>query len=382
MPVHHVDIGDQPITLPTGMPAPGSAVWFEIRPGLTRSAVIADDILTGLGKRRDVAGVGRNAHADIALTITWLRAYDVTALVATEAQRLSPLVLKALVALARRATVPLWLLHRPPRSDAFFRQLGKHQAHPMRPGDIPTPRADDSPPALRPTLGIQLPPTVFHTFLTRTREALTIDEFQQLQERHIHTYRTCSQVLDRAGTGDDVIARLVTQITAGGPTDDLLVTDIRALQLAAWHHDTYLKMDLPTLLASPERPHHPADHIDQLLVAYRQPHRTVAVSLATHQTGIAEMAALRPTDITDDGILTDPGGDPYPLGPNARRAVRALRLLRQAQTDDPTAPLLGVPDKSHLPRPQRRPPRPRHHRPRPPRRTARTPPPGGSAPSA
>ena len=69
--------------------------------------MIADDILTGLGKRRDVAGVGRNAHADIALTITWLRAYDVTALVATEAQRLSPLVLKALVALARRATVPL-----------------------------------------------------------------------------------------------------------------------------------------------------------------------------------------------------------------------------------------------------------------------------------
>ena len=29
MPVHHVDIGDQPITLPTGMPAPGSAVWLK-----------------------------------------------------------------------------------------------------------------------------------------------------------------------------------------------------------------------------------------------------------------------------------------------------------------------------------------------------------------
>src|SRR6476661_4103355 len=99
MPIHHVDTTNIPIRVPHQPAAAGSAIWVEIRPDLKRSAVIAGDILAALGKRRDVAGLGRNENEDIALAIAWLRAYDITGLVATEAQRLSPLCLRQLVQL-------------------------------------------------------------------------------------------------------------------------------------------------------------------------------------------------------------------------------------------------------------------------------------------
>lgn len=347
MPVHHVETTEIPLSLPTGTACTASPIWIEVRPDLKRSAALAGDILATLGKRRDVAGKGRNQNEDITLAIAWMRAYGTTALVATETQRLNPLVLRQLIAIAKSAEVPLWLLHRAPRTDTFVRTLELRQAHPRRLDEVPSPRTWQAAAGARPTLKVTLPSVGFHQFLTACHATLTRKALDRVLLRHASTANRCHEVMQRDGPVVDVIARLAEGILRTAPQDDLLITDIRALQLAAWHNDVYLKSDLTQLLASPERQLIDPQRVDQALVAYRQPHRAITVTLTMHQVGVRAICGLQLQNATNDGTeITMPDGHVVEMPEHSAAALRALLWCRTGLAAGATASLLNVPERA------------------------------------
>jgi hypothetical protein len=108
----------------------------------------------------------------------------------------------------------------------------------------------------------------------------------------------------------------------------------------------YLKVDLDRLLASPERQTTDATTVDGLLIAYRQPHRAICVTLAMHQVGVADTTALRIRDADPNGVITTRGTRRVTLGKHAAAALRAqthLRLGARATADDG---LLTVTDRA------------------------------------
>ena len=346
MATHHVDVTRTPTPLPLLPSSPGSALWFEIRPNLKRSAVIAGDILAGLGKRRDVAGKGRNENEDVALVIAWLSAYDITALVATESQNLTRLTLAHLVALAKAAAVPLWLLHRPPRSDDFIRQLTRVRAHPLRLGDVPRPQTRTPSTGSRTGLGLDLGSAApFDRFRSSLRNTLPADSYAQIEEHFTATFTRCDEVLDRDGPTPDVIARLVETLMATAPLDDALIVYVRALQLAAWHHDVYIKTDVPALLASSERQLVDPITIDEALVSYRQPPRALVVALAAQQVAVAATLAITVADACECSALLV-GNRTVRLLEYTDRARRAQLELRRRQGARPSDPLIQLTDRA------------------------------------
>lgn len=345
MPTHHVDVTDIPLELPTGPAAGGSALWVQVRPDLRRGAVIAGDILAALGKRRDVAGKGRNEHQDVTLAIAWMRAYDITALVITEAQRLHPTVLPKVISWANTAQIPLWLLHRAEHSDTFIRALARRGAHPRHLDEVPPPTPRTTAPGQRPTLGVKLPDAPFHQFRTACDTTLGKKAADRVRLRHTSTATRCYDTLRRDDSGPDVIARLAEGILGTAPEDDLLTVDIRALQLAAWHCDLYLKTDLPALLISPERQLTDPHTVDAALTAYRQPHRAVAVTLAMHQVGVRAIHQLPLTAANANGTVALGPGRQVEFPEHASRALRALVHLRTPLHEaKPT--LLGIPERA------------------------------------
>ncbi|MFC6238020.1 hypothetical protein [Longivirga aurantiaca] len=332
--------------LPLGLPSPGAALWFDIRPNLKRSAVIAGDMLSALGKRRDVAGKGRNENQDVALALAWLDAYDISALVALDAQNLTRLTLGHLVALAKAASLPLWLLHRPPRSDNFERILARAKAHPMRYSDVPQPSMRQPATGVRLGFGLDDASRIpFDRFRT-TLEASTDSETYRAVEAHFgHTWAHCDDTLDRDGATIDVLANLVEWVTGTAPHDDALVIGIRALQLAAWHHDIYLKTDTPVLLCSSERQLVDPITIDEDLVGYRQPHRAIVVALAAQQVGILQMLALTLDDVAPDGLRLG-AHRTVPLLDNTARAAKAQTDLRRRSGAEGKDKLLPLSDRA------------------------------------
>lgn len=342
MATHHVDVTGTPTPLPLGLPGPGSALWFEIRPNLKRSAVIAGDILAALGKRRDVAGKGRNENEDVALVLAWLHAYDITALVATEAQNLTRLTLRHLVALAKSAGIPLWLLHRPPRSDDFIRNLARAPAHLLRLADVPILHTRTAAVGSRAGFGVDLAPVPpFDRFRSVVRERVSPEDYASIESHFTDTFTRCDDLLDRDGATADVIATLVESVMAPAPLDDALIVGVRALQLAAWHHDAYVKTDIPALLASSERQLIDPITIDEALVAYRQPHRALVVALAAQQVGVLATLKITIGDAKSPGLRV-PDGRVLHLHEHTARACRAqveLRRRHGATAGDPLLPL-------------------------------------------
>lgn len=332
--------------MPLALPLPGSALWFDIRPNLKRSAVIAGDILSALGKRRDVAGKGRNENQDIALVLAWLHAYEITDLVAIDAQNLTRLTLRQLVSLAKAAGVHLWLLHRPPRSDEFFTMLERVRAHPMRYRDLPQPQPRQTLTGTRLSLGIdQSPWPPFHSFRSSLRAELPSGAYDSLTAHFDEEFNHYDEVLDRDGSTPEVIATLVERAMSPAPLDDSLVTSIRALQLASWHHDMYLKTDIPALLASSERAVIDPVTIDETLVGYRQPHRAIVVALAAQQIGVTATLALTLVDAAN-GFPLISDARPIRLHEHTQRACRAQLELRRRQGAQGNDPLFLLTDRA------------------------------------
>lgn len=346
MPTHHVDVTGLATPLPHGLPNPGTALWFDIRPNLKRSAVIAGDILSALGKRRDVAGKGRNENEDVALALAWLHAYDISALVAVDAQNLTRLTLGHLVKLAKAASLPLWLLHRPPRGNDYDRLLSRVNAHPMRIDDVPPPQTRQLEAGVRLGFGIPDVSNVpFERFRSTLRADVDLDLMDIVNAHFDHVFTHCDDTLDRDAPSVDVLANLVEWILGPAPLDDALLIGVRALQLAAWHHDVYVKADFAALLSSSERQLSDPITIDQELIGYRQPHRALVVALAAQQVGVLTMLDLTLESITPEGIKIAPRRT-VPLLEHTARAAAAQVHLRTCAGAASSSKLLPLTDRA------------------------------------
>jgi hypothetical protein len=339
--IHSVDITARRNDMPVNQPDQPGPLWVEVRPGLHRMHTLAGDILAALGKNRDIAGKGRNEHQDIAHAIAWLRAHNISDLVVVDAQRLHPKILGSLSRLAASAEVELWLLHRPPRTDAFVLSLSRRGPDIAEIDDVPrpTPRAPMSP---TPSAALPaVPADEFVSFRAAYQRALDDEQAARVEQRFLTTARHCHKRFAADGATEKTVATLVHHIVNPAPDDPELVVDLRALQVAAWDHNLYVKIDMPRLLNSEERPRIPTARADGGLAAYRQPYRAIACSLGRLGHGVADIADITIGDTRPDGRRLSCNGHEVELGDAAARAVRAqlhLRARSGATEDDPLLP--------------------------------------------
>ncbi|MGK5111668.1 hypothetical protein [Geodermatophilus sp. CPCC 205506] len=332
-----VDVTGAPVTIPAHPPLVTGALWVEARPDLDRLHVLAGDLLGALGKRRDIAGKGRNQQDDVRHAIAWATAHDIDHLVVTEAQRLHPLILTGLVRLAGEVGARLWLLHRPPRSDAFIRALSRRRATTAELADVPHPVAV---PIAHPAPAVDLPAVPadeFLTFRAACTQTLPADDAARVDAHLRAAARTCDEALRDHGASRHTVADLLHRILNAAPADAQLTIEVRALQTAAWHHDLYVKADMARLLHSEERPRIPAVDADAGLAAYRQPHRAITVALTRTGWGLEDVLAVR---VGDAGTTLTTTDGAVQIGPHTARAIRTQRHLRLAEGAGPDQQLL------------------------------------------
>jgi hypothetical protein len=322
-------------------------LWIEVRPGLRRIHTLAGDILIALGKRRDVAGVGRNEHEDVDHAIAWMRAHEVTALVVDAAERLHPLILANLIRQMDRAEIPLWLLHRPPRSDSFMRKIDRlTTARTLTDLPQPQPTTTEMPPARcagdlpRPfATTLTLPDTDFLFFMAACRRALSAEDAAVVEQQLASSVRQADATLSAHGATTATVAKVMQELLNPAPHDPELITRVRGLQIAAWHHDLYMQVDLQRLLNSEERPRLTAAAAEECLTVYRQPYRAITPVLTMAGLGVEDISTLpiRATCLTGTSVRV--GQDRIELGERTARAVRAqLHLRGHAGPDAPLLP--------------------------------------------
>ncbi len=337
MTVIAVDTTNQPVGPPTGPAAPGSAVWVRVRPSIRRTHTVATDVMAALGKRRDLAGKGRNEHEDIQLAVAWLRAYDTRELVLVDAQHLGSKVLGNVVRLAATADVDLWLLHRAPGSDVFARALHRHASTTKTLADCPAPAPIRATPAL-----VRAFPAVprhdVHQFRTAVETTLTGPDRDTVLGCLDATAASAHTRLAAEGATAATVANLVDDLLLDAPCDDELITRIRGIQLAAWHHNVFLRVDLTTLLNSEERPSLPATEVDAALIAYRQPHRIITIALTRRGHSIHDVTELRRRDVLEGGQQLRIGDRIVDVPPPVTRALRVALNIAPGEPDDRLLP--------------------------------------------
>jgi hypothetical protein len=341
-----VDVTGAPVPIPAHPPLVTGAVWVEARPDLRRLHVLAGDLLAALGKRRDIAGKGRNEQDDVRHAVAWAAAHSLTDLVISEAQRLHPLILRSLITLAGDVHARLWLLHRPPRDDAFVRALGRRGAVEAELADVPLPAAAPVPLDAEPLELPAVPADEFMTFRHSYMRMPNPDDAARTDAHFTATVGRCDRMLGEAGASQQTVADLLHRLLNPAPDDARLTVELRALQTAAWHHDLYVKINLPRLLHSEERPRIPLADADAALVAYRQPHRALTVAVTRAGRDLTDIGALRLRDAAEDGSALDVAGERITVGPHTARAVLAQRQLRLAAGTRPDDALLPYSPKA------------------------------------
>lgn len=337
MTVIAVDITEQSIHAPCAPAAPGSPVWVKIRPNLRRSHTVATDILAALGKRRDLAGKGRNQHEDMCLAAAWLRANDTEHVVLIDAQHLGSLILASICRLAEDANVDLWLLHRAPSSDTFARALARRAQSEKTIHDVPAP-VERTPIDASVTAFPAVPRHDVHLFRSAVDRALHGAEHDLVIRTFESAARAADETFHQAGTGAETVRQIIDDLLEDAPGDDLLLARIRGAQLAAWHHDLFIRVDATALLASEERPTLPSSRVDEALTAYRQPHRIITCSLTNRGQALRDIANLRTSDIDKSGQHLSIAGDTVTVSDNLNRALRVARDLTNQRGDDRLLP--------------------------------------------
>ena len=339
MAIHTVDTTGQQTSAHqwTGHANP---VWVDVRPNLRRIHVLAGDILAALGKRRDIGGKGRNENEDVHLAIAWMTAHRVADLVVVNAQRLDPRILLSLTKLAERSGTDLWLLHRPPVSDTTQRAINRRSDTTAALASVPVPTPHAAPEHPQ-TASLPVPHHDFHMFIAAVQRTLTPSDASTVIKRY---HATATHTAGHLATSTDAIAAVQHELTAllrDAPEDWQLITDVRAVQCAAWNHDLHVSVDLQRMLNSEERPRTPARRAGPALLSYRQPYRAITWMLAAHHIGLDEIAAV-PIDATShDGATIQIGPTHIEVDPSLHPAVRAQRVQRQSSNaagDDPLLP--------------------------------------------
>lgn len=334
MTVIAVDINQTPVTMPTGAAAAGSALWTRVRPDIRRAHTVATDTMAALGKRRDLAGKGRNEHEDFKLAAAWLHAYDTRDLVLVDAQHLGSKVLGNVVRFATDAGVDLWLLHRAPTSDIFLRALTRHASATKSLEDVPAAHILDAS-APTPTTFPVVPRHDVHQFRTAVESTLPDGQRETVLAQFEASAHLAHRAMADASASTATIRRLVEDLLLDAPGDDELITRIRGLQLAAWHHDVFISVDLDTLLNSEERPTLAAAAVDDALIAYRQPHRIITVALTRRGHSLDAIAQLHAGHVIDNGRRLRIGDEIIEV---PRAVTHALRVARSIATNERLLP--------------------------------------------
>lgn len=340
MPVHSIDITGELIS-PPPWTGDGNPLWVDVRPNLRRIHVLAGDILAGLGKRRDVGGKGRNESEDVLLASAWLRAHRVGDLVVINAQLLDPRILLSLTKLAVSAGCDLWLLHRPPVSDTVQRALTRRadEVGSLDDVPVPVPAATDEPEDVEADPAV--PHHDFHVFASAVQRETSPADARVVMA---HYNAAAEPTAHRIATSTDAIpatADVLLEVIRAAPSDAHLIAQVRGVQVAAWHHDVHVSVDLPRLLNSEERPRVPVDAAGPTLLSYRQPYRAITWLLAAHHIGLDQIASAPIDTARPDGAVIGISGRKIQVDPSIRPAVRAQRALRLdagASLEDPLLP--------------------------------------------
>ncbi|RYP86867.1 hypothetical protein EKO23_07795 [Nocardioides guangzhouensis] len=321
---------------------PTGPIWVEVRPDLRRLHVLAGDVLATLGKRRDIAGKGRNEHEDIHHAEAWLHAHRTADLVLTQTQRLHPKILAGACDLAANAGVQrLWLLHAPPRSDAFDHTLSRRATGTAIVDAVPTPEMRDRTapePAAIPLPAV--PQIEFTTFWAACQDQLSAQDLTLVGDRLARTVAACTAGLTRTGATEDTVADLALGLLNHAPADAELAVDIRALQIAAWHHDLYVKVNHTRLHQHEERPRQAQEDVDAAMLAYRQPYRALTTALTRQGFGVADIATIAIAYTDPDAGCLDCLDSTISLTPAAATALRAQLYLRRSHGAADHDPLL------------------------------------------
>jgi len=333
--VYDVDVAGLPVLLQHP-----EVLWVQARSDLRRIYALAGDILAALGKDRSLSGKGRSQQEDIALATAWMRAYGTSDLVVVNSELLHPIILTGLARLAHRAEVNLWLLHKPPISDTVHKRIKKLSTAVDTYDNVPQPtekkdcsEVEESDPSCA-----LAPRADFPSFLAAL-DALPSQPRSQMERVFFDQHDQVAADLSAAQCTLHAGREATTSLLCRAPSDDELIAGIRGLQVAAWHQDVFVDVDLNVLLTSEERPTITHEQADQCLAAYRQPHRAIAVALTMRHIGIDRVAELTIADTNAAGDITIDGAT-LPSNHNLQCAIRAQRLLRIATGAADTDPLL------------------------------------------
>lgn len=340
MPVHSVDITGELIS-PPSWTGDGNPLWVDVRPNLRRIHVLAGDILAGLGKRRDVGGKGRNESEDVLLASAWLRAHRVADLVVVNAQLLDPRILLSLTKLAVSAGCDLWLLHRPPVSDTVQRAITRRADDVGSMDGVPVPAQPAANGPRDVAADLAVPHHDFHVFAAAVQRQMPPADAQVVMTDYAVA---ADQAARRIATSTDAIASTagpLAEVIRAAPGDARLIAEVRGVQVAAWHHDVHVSVDLPHLLNSEERPRVSVEAAGPAFLSYRQPYRAITWLLAAHHVGLDQIAVVPIEAAGSDGAGIDVAGRTVDVDPSLRAAVRAQRALRLgagASLEDPLLP--------------------------------------------
>ncbi|WP_435771371.1 hypothetical protein [Nocardioides sp. SYSU DS0651] len=342
MDIITVPVLDGPLpTAPHHPQDPTGPLWVEVRPDLRRLHVLAGDVLAALGKRRDIAGKGRNEYEDSVHAQAWLAAHRTRELVVLHAERLRPQTLGRLCDLAAGAGLQhLWLLHGPPPTEAHAHGLARRTT---RIGDVDdvAPARTARTPNLLPACDLpRMPRVEFTSFWDACLDHLHGDDLDRTQARLVDVIAACNTAFDRHGATQDTVADLVFDLLNQAPTDNQLAVDIRGLQLAAWHRELYVKVHHTQLHHHEERPLLPRAQVDDTMLAYRQPFRPLTTALTRAGHGVGDITTIRLADCSPDDHVVRCSGEIIELTPAAGVALRAQLHLRRAAGADPADRLL------------------------------------------
>lgn len=325
-------------------------VVITIRPDTRRIGWIARDVLTAVGVRHDVSGRVRSDSDDYQLAATWLDAHDVTDLIVVGIEMLPAELLPELIDLTTLAGSALWLVadHRLPATttelltDWPTATLGPvpFASRWLSPTTEPEPEPANAPLPDDSGLPAAVPYADVAVFRASCRQLLEADEFAAVDERYLAAFDAADSAL---GAEADLCEVVRDAVLACRSCVETTVT-VRAVQAAAFRRGTYLKIDLPTLLAHD-------DHVRaaaagdpaswRSLRAYRHPHRQSICALTLLGASPTQLQATSVADLADDTTTLTINGRELPIPCAARPVLRALKTTRMAVAAADDEPLVA-----------------------------------------
>lgn len=321
--VNAQDFDPQQATFNHGDPG---TVWVHVRPDLRRSAAIAADLLTALGKDLTWHGKGRNEESDRNLAQAWVQAQGIHDIVLSNAQHAPEGALRYLLSLAHDCGTTIWLLHRSPITDAHLCLLQSLCTETAQTANIPPPYTAPSSPR-DPIANFPVPTADFLHFAHIIRDH---DNWREAGTTFRSQHNITHAKLANTPTIDTTCDEIMRVLFQASATCEL-VTRLRACQLAAWKVGIHVGINFDVLLSHQERPSTQPHRLDRQLMSYRQPQRIVTSSLTIRGMPLDDIRRITVHEALADPKLESIIDDASDDLATAWQALINLRLLEGAK---------------------------------------------------